>query len=111
MLRRGLGLSIDNAFGTALRYLLGEEDGRGSYSKRIAADVGAIMKLSNISIRNLKSIREGGFNPTTFACLVGENNAGRSTVLQAVTYALNRPSQLPDQLYYDAQLPILVELV
>ncbi|TYR33524.1 AAA family ATPase [Mesorhizobium microcysteis] len=68
------------------------------------------MKLSNISIRNLKGIREGGFNPTTFACLVGENNAGKSTVLQAVTYALNRPSQLPDQLYYDAQLPILVEL-
>lgn len=68
------------------------------------------MKLSNIYIRNLKGIREGAFNPTTFACLVGENNAGKSTVLQAVTYALNRPTQLPDQLYYDPQLPILIEL-
>ena len=68
------------------------------------------MKLSNISIRNLKGIREGGFNPTTFACLVGENNAGKSTVLQAVTFALNRPTQLPDQLYYDPQEPILIEL-
>lgn len=59
------------------------------------------MQIKNIKIRNFKGLRETEFAPTKFACLVGENNAGKSTVLQSIVYALNRPSQLPLDLHYD----------
>jgi putative ATP-dependent endonuclease of OLD family len=60
------------------------------------------MHLQSIEIENFKGLRNVFFNPTTFGCLVGENNAGKSSVLQAIVFALNRPSQLPLSLYYDA---------
>jgi hypothetical protein len=37
---------------------------------------------------------------------VGENNAGKSSVLQAIVFALNRPSQLPIGLFYDPEVPV-----
>lgn len=49
------------------------------------------MKLERISISNFKGIRAQSFEPSKFSCLVGENNAGKSTVMQAIVYALNRP--------------------
>jgi putative ATP-dependent endonuclease of OLD family len=64
------------------------------------------MRLKEIGIKNLKGLKEAVFNPTSFTCLVGENNAGKSTVLQAIATALNRPSQLPANLFYDTALPI-----
>lgn len=64
------------------------------------------MQLSRISISNLKGLRKAEFNPTSFGCLVGENNAGKSTVLQAVVYALNRPTQLPIELFYDSNIAV-----
>lgn len=59
------------------------------------------MKLEKIEIKNFKGIVDESVSPTNFACLVGENNAGKSTVLQAIVFALNRPSQLPAELFYD----------
>lgn len=68
------------------------------------------MKLERISISNFKSIRSQSFEPSKFSCLVGENNAGKSTVLQAIVYALNRPSQLPLSNFYDPESPVTFEL-
>ena len=59
------------------------------------------MKLSEISIKNFKGLREETFSPKSFSCLVGENNAGKSTVLQALVYALNRPKNIPASMFYD----------
>lgn len=59
------------------------------------------MKLDRIEISNFKGLREVVFEPATFTCLVGENNAGKSTVLQAVTASLNRPKRLDLAYYYD----------
>jgi len=64
------------------------------------------MKLASIQLKNFKSLREAEFDPTQFGCLVGENNAGKSSVLQAITYALKRPASLAQELYYDKALPI-----
>lgn len=64
------------------------------------------MQLEKISITNFKGLALTQFEPTKFGCLVGENNAGKSSVLQAIVYALNRPSQLPIGLFYDQALPI-----
>lgn len=68
------------------------------------------MKLDRISISNFKGIRSQSFEPTKFSCLVGENNAGKSTVMQAVVYALNRPTQLPSSHFYDTATPVTFEL-
>jgi len=68
------------------------------------------MRLEHISISNFKGVRSQSFEPTKFSCLVGENNAGKSTVMQAVVYALNRPTQLPSSHFYDPAEPVTFEL-
>lgn len=68
------------------------------------------MRLHRLSIKNFKSLRSQVFEPTRFSCLVGENNAGKSSVLQAVATALNRPTQLSASHYYDPQSPVEFEL-
>jgi putative ATP-dependent endonuclease of the OLD family len=64
------------------------------------------MRLEEIQIRNFKGLREETFEPSSFACLVGENNAGKSTVLQALVSSLNRPTRMSSGLYYDEQQPV-----
>lgn len=64
------------------------------------------MILNSIHIQNFKGLRDVVFEPGSFGCLVGENNAGKSSVLQATVYALSRPSQLPITLHYDPALPV-----
>ncbi len=64
------------------------------------------MQVKHFKVRNFKGIIEGEFAPGKFACLVGENNAGKSTVLQAMVHALGRSSQIDASLYYDPQQPI-----
>ncbi len=59
------------------------------------------MQLAKIVIANFKGLRSAEFVPTRFACLVGENNAGKSTVLQSIVSALKRPTQLAPDLFYD----------
>lgn len=68
------------------------------------------MRLEAVSIRNFKGLREAHFEPTRFSCLVGENNAGKSTVLQAIVFALNRPAQLPRSVFYDETEPVVFTL-
>jgi predicted ATP-dependent endonuclease of OLD family len=59
------------------------------------------MRLKKIEIANFKSLKSATFEPTNFSCLVGENNAGKSTVLQAIVAALNRPGQLASTQFHD----------
>ena len=64
------------------------------------------MKLEKIQIENFKGLEQVEFLPTDFGCLVGENNAGKSSVLQAIVIALNRPNQIPSNLFYDPGKPV-----
>jgi putative ATP-dependent endonuclease of the OLD family len=64
------------------------------------------VKLERIEISNFKSFRSAAFVPAQFGCLVGENNAGKSSILQAVVMALGRPSQLQLGAFYDPALPV-----
>jgi len=59
------------------------------------------MRLRKIEIINFKGLKSATFESTKFSCLVGENNAGKSTVLQAIAYGLNRPAQLAQALFHD----------
>lgn len=64
------------------------------------------MKLARIHISNFKGLRSETFEPGRFSCLVGENNAGKSTVLQAIVAGLKRQPQLEAELFYDQSAPI-----
>lgn len=68
------------------------------------------MRLKTVTINNFKGLREASFNPTYFGCLVGENNSGKSTVLQAIVIGLNRPSQLSIDLFYDRAIAVEIGL-
>lgn len=68
------------------------------------------MQISSIRISNFKGLRDAEYKPSRFGCIVGENNSGKSTILQAITYALNRPPQLDESLYYDVSAPIVFRL-
>jgi putative ATP-dependent endonuclease of the OLD family len=59
----------------------------------------AIMHLEQIDITNFKGLKAATFKATKFSCLVGENNAGKSTVLQAIVGALKLVSLSSSQLY------------
>lgn len=67
------------------------------------------MRLQQISISNFKGLREAECEPRSFACLIGENNAGKSSVLQTIVYALNRPTELPRNVFYDDERPITLQ--
>jgi putative ATP-dependent endonuclease of OLD family len=59
------------------------------------------MKLEKISIENFKGLKAEILEPGRFTCLVGENNAGKSSVLQAIATGLRRESQLGPDVFYD----------
>jgi putative ATP-dependent endonuclease of OLD family len=70
------------------------------------------MRLKEIEISNFKGLQSASLELGPFGCLVGENNAGKSTVPQAIVYGLNRgrPAQLQPELFYDAAQPIVFAL-
>lgn len=68
------------------------------------------MRLKKVTIKNFKGLKEASFNPTHFGCLVGENNSGKSTVIQAIVIGLNRPSQLSIDLFYNREMAVEIGL-
>ncbi|WP_144095648.1 ATP-dependent nuclease [Croceicoccus sediminis] len=64
------------------------------------------MILDSIKIKNFKGLKDCEFIPSQFGCLVGENNSGKSSVLQAIATGLNRSGQLAEALYYDPAIPV-----
>jgi putative ATP-dependent endonuclease of the OLD family len=69
------------------------------------------MQLERIQIINFKGLRSVEFWPSSFGCLVGENNSGKCSVLQAIVHALTRSGQLAPGLYYDPAVPVEFRLV
>lgn len=68
------------------------------------------MKLKHIAISNFKGIQADTLDPESFTCLVGENNAGKSSVMQAIVFALNRPKNIPPAHFYDPTQPVTFEI-
>ncbi|MET3371232.1 energy-coupling factor transporter ATP-binding protein EcfA2 [Variovorax boronicumulans] len=67
------------------------------------------MQLQRLRVKNFKGLRDQAFEPSGFSCLVGENNAGKSSVLQAVVTALKKPAQLAASQFYDTTQPVEFE--
>lgn len=64
--------------------------------------------LSEITIRNFKSIRNETFELSAFTPLVGYNNAGKSNMLEAIIWLLKR-SALTDAAFYDSAQAVEME--
>ncbi len=64
--------------------------------------------LSEITIRNFKSIRTETFELSEFTPLVGYNNAGKSNMLEAIKWLL-RKTALGDSSFHDITLPVEME--
>src|SRR5690606_40148561 len=64
--------------------------------------------LSEITIRNFKSIRNETFELSAFTPLVGYNNAGKSNMLEAIKWLLRRTA-LADSSFYDTTQPVEIE--
>ena len=65
------------------------------------------MKLQHISIENYKGLANASSKLDEFSCVIGENNAGKSTLLQSVLLLING-TKLSSHEYFDPQKEILI---
>ncbi|WP_160097203.1 AAA family ATPase [Rhodococcus sp. T7] len=70
------------------------------------------MKLETIHIENFRALKDVTLPLSTFGCLIGENNAGKSSVLHALHLVLagNTPRNIDIHDHHDPLLPIRIEL-
>jgi putative ATP-dependent endonuclease of the OLD family len=66
-----------------------------------------MMKLTHVSVRNYKGLREAGSPLSNFVCTIGENNAGKSFFLQSLLLFVNG-TRLSKAEYYDPEDEILI---
>jgi len=78
-------------------------------SKASLAQHGEIMshKISNVVIKNYKSVINAEFKLSSFTPFVGYNNAGKSNCLSSIQWLLKK-SSLSEKDFYDATQPIEV---
>ncbi len=67
------------------------------------------MRLSRLSVRNYRALREVDIPLSQFVCLTGENNAGKSSVLQALSLFITG-SSIVSTYYFDPAKPITITL-
>lgn len=65
------------------------------------------MKLQHISVENYKGLANASSKLDDFSCVIGENNAGKSTLLQSVLLLING-TKLSSHEYFDPKREILI---
>ena len=65
------------------------------------------MQLQRIKISNYRALREVEMPLSAFVCLTGENNSGKSSVLQALSLFLSGTALVSSN-YFDATKPIVI---
>jgi putative ATP-dependent endonuclease of the OLD family len=69
------------------------------------------MKLTSIRVENYRGLKDVTVPLSGFGCLIGENNSGKSSVLQAILLLLPSSTKKPGASdFYDAAKPIRIEL-
>lgn len=68
-----------------------------------------MMKISKIHIENFRGLKNIDLTPSQMNCVIGENNAGKSSILLAIKLFLNG-SKININDYYDSNLPIVIEV-
>lgn len=67
------------------------------------------MRITHLAISNYRALREVEVPLSRFACLIGENNAGKSTFLQAISLFFSG-SKLPSNNFFDQTKPIRIAI-
>lgn len=65
------------------------------------------MKLQHIAVENYKGLASASSKLDDFSCVIGENNAGKSTLLQSVLLLINGTKLSPHE-YFDPKQEILI---
>ncbi|MTI85325.1 MAG: DUF2813 domain-containing protein [Firmicutes bacterium] len=68
------------------------------------------MRISRIGINNYRGIREANIDFSPFACIVGENNAGKSSILLALSLFFSGSKLSSSSEFYDDTSPIEIEV-
>ncbi|MDC0267764.1 ATP-dependent endonuclease [bacterium] len=67
------------------------------------------MKLSNLHVLNYRGLKDTSIPLSPFVCITGENNAGKSSLLQALSLFLSGSSLKPTD-YFDASQEIIIRV-
>lgn len=67
------------------------------------------MKISKIYIKNFRGLKEINLTPAQMNCIIGENNAGKSTVLLAINLFL-KGTRISESDYYDKTKEIFIDI-
>ena len=67
------------------------------------------MKLSHLHVRNYRGLRDISIPLSSFVCLTGENNGGKSSVLQSLSLFLSG-SALKATDYFDTSQQISISV-
>lgn len=68
------------------------------------------MKIAKLHIENYKGLRDVEFPLSQFACLIGENNSGKSSVLQALILFFSGTAQVKTN-YFDDSRNVRIEVM
>ena len=67
------------------------------------------MKISKIYIKNFRGLKEINLTPAQMNCIIGENNAGKSTALLAINLFL-KGTRISESDYYDRTKEIFIDI-
>ena len=67
------------------------------------------MRISKIHIENFRGLKEIDLTPSQMNCIIGENNAGKSTALLAINLFLNG-TKISESDYYDKSKEIFIDI-
>jgi putative ATP-dependent endonuclease of OLD family len=68
------------------------------------------MLLDSIRIRNFRCLKDIELNLSSFVCIIGENNSGKSSILLALNSFIEN-SKILKRDFYDSSKPIKIEIV
>lgn len=68
------------------------------------------MRMTKLTISNYRALRDVSIPLSHFGCLIGENNSGKSSFLQALSLFFSG-SKLSSKDYFDESRPIRIEIV
>lgn len=65
------------------------------------------MIITHVDIKNFRALKNVTFNMSSFSCVIGENNSGKSSLMQAVKFFL-KPVKLDESDFYDKNQPVII---
>lgn len=68
------------------------------------------MKLSHLCVQNYRGLRDVSIPLSSFVCITGENNAGKSSVLQAMSLFSSGSTLRPND-FFDPNKDVVIEIV